>query len=250
MENCQYILNGFVHLCSLEIKSISDYAILLGIIGVTVFYFGKIIGEVRHTKENNYVNYIAGSIFVLFTMCVPIIFLNVLSKKSIIVLLNKDFAIIILLLVTLLMAIKYAKYSQEKLGLKETYFEITGNLIKKWFKRVFTSGYAGKFTLFVIANIVIWSFWSVLSQTTNLIAVILAIITTIYIYNTMAIVDTWTEIKQHYPAIIHLMSGKSIKGNLIKIEEGFINVCDKNNIYHCIENNIEYIEKKIVKPKK
>lgn len=253
-----------IDLTTINIDSTLDLSLIIFIIGIFSYYFGKIIEEVKPTKETRQVTYMSGIFFILIFVALPLLVIYEFSNNLIIIPGTFWWLFGVFILQTLLFFILHKKiqtYNLVKSGYSyffgEKVEEYTSNLInslgisgsyegwnaKKLNEKIFLSKLSNNF-LFVIITVMIWLFVNVLVSSENLIFQFLIFFYLILGLSNAAILYGWNQV-QEYPLVnVLLLNEKVISGRLMKIEEDYVNIRDKKKVFHINKEQIRFIENK------
>ena len=253
----------FIHLLPVNIKSTTDWSLFIAVIGAIAFYFGKLISEVSPLKENKYVNYVQGTIFIALFVIFPPLVLYTLSQKYNFII-NPYVAFILQLIIISYLGYRLNCLNMEKIKLKEYINKIVKKKTeevsarlnlktsknKKSDNNAFNTVFFWKipnYLLLVLSILIYYLTLCVILTDVKIIILFISILFTLVSISIIAIIYGWNIIGWKYPLVtIYLDNGSKLKGELTKIEEGFINIIDGNKIYHINSSKSLYIKKEIL----
>ncbi len=247
----------------IQVQSTFDWSLVFAIVAGIAFFFGKLINEVSPYKENKYSIYVSGAIFVvLFVIFPPLVLYTIFESK--LITLPLWWAIGIQFIVTWYLGKRlnvFLKIQRMKLDnvtsdlvIKKTQLIINKNkLLKKynsaeqskWAFEIFYFKKISHWLLFLFALINYWLTSSVIVIGAKPIYLFLSLLFLLISISCLAVLYAWNDTK--YPQVtVHMDDGEKLKGELTKIDEGFINIIGNNKVYNIIDRKVKYIEVEIL----
>lgn len=246
---------------TLKIETTLDFSLIFLILGAITFYFGKLISEVQSTRENKYANYVAGVLFTLLYLLLPLMIIFQFTKWSLFIPYTfwwilgaftiQSFLFYILHLKINMFKIqknefedtykgevvKHSKSITSKINLK---FDVdkTLNLIQKIFIRRLSDN-----SLFIIIFLMTLITTNIIIKSNNLVLQLVFVIYYILGISNIAILYSWNQVKNYQKVKIILEDNKEFEGKLIKIEEEYITIRTKEKIIHLNKDKVIAIEK-------
>lgn len=245
------------------ISSTLDLSLVLGIVAIIAFFFGKLINEVSPYKENKYAIYTSGAFFVIiFVIFPPIVLYTVFESKFI------TFNYLIALGLHFILSWFLGKRLQmyrliQRMKLEGFLTNLTLDKTKKvleehkFLKKLanieqaesgLKSFYFKKLPQWLMLLFAILNYWFAIIVFSSGAKPILMFLSSLFIIinlSCLAVFYAYNNVK--YPQVTaHLDDGEKIKGELAKIDEGFINIIGNNKVYHIIDSKVKYLEVEII----
>lgn len=218
----------------IKIESTLDWSLIIAIIAVASYYFGKLITEVRPKKENKFAIYTEGVVFIVLFVLFPTIALYPAGFQK----LDTSLALGVMLIFAIQGSLTY--------GFGKAVDEFN-NQIKA--DEVNKMPYSGSlFYVLFVFFMTEYGLTQLIITEGNSLYYSLASIFFLFLALTEAATLYGLRTAKDYPEVtIHLNNGDKLSGGMVKIEESSVSLVHVNKKY-CIRNdNILYIEEKIKK---
>jgi len=250
----------------IKVETVVDLSLIIAILSGVAVYFGKLINEVSWKKEEKYAYYVHGSVFlVLFVIFPPLVLYTIF--ENVFISINLYLALTIQFLIAWYLGKRLKVYSVMRVKLGDFVKKLTQEKTKKVYQkikflkkpenarfpeRVFDWFYLKRlpdWLLWLFALLNYWFTAIVIYSKAKPILIFMSILFLFVSISVIAILNSWNSVK-FYPVVnVHLEDGSILKGELTKIDAGFVNLLDGNKIYHITDSKVRYIEKEILTEK-
>jgi hypothetical protein len=237
-------------------------SIVLVIFGALAFFFGKLIEEIKPTKEERTVTYISGTLFLMLYLIFPSLVIYSFRSYFIGYKINLLVAFIVQSTLFLILKNRISIYNIEKHKKKETANkEIINqservidslkldNVIKidvPWISKTVNFAFYKKLSsnvLLFMSLIYCWITANVLFNDHHVIISFYFFMSFIFGLSNIAILYGWGFVKAYEKVNVILDDGVEIVGDLTKINDDFVTLIGENVLHHINKDKIRYIEK-------
>lgn len=251
-----------IDLTIIKIDSTLDLSLIIFIIGLFSYYFGKLIEETNPTKEVRQVTYMSGILFIFLFVALPILIIYQFSNYLLFMSGTSWWLFGVFVLQTLLFFILHKKVQAYNL-MKSGYGEIFGEKVEEYTSKLINSLGISKFYkgnakktnekillsklstnwLFIIVLFQILIFFNVLNSSENILFQFVIFAYLFLSISNAAILYGWSQVKSYPEVKVHLIDKNIVSGRLMKIEEDYVNVRNGQKVWHINKININFIEK-------
>jgi len=245
---------------------IEQVSIIIALLGIITYYFGKIISDTRPQKEVRSVSYIEGFYFLVIFVVLPLLIVYYISYQTSFIIFLKPYWWLSLLIEYALVYFLYLKHSSFIIHLYELekYFqkiykrkvnEVLKNKIKlnkkgltsktmTWFQKFMYKKISNQ-GLFIISTFLIFTTYIVFTANPSILYVSVSGISLLLGLSLLAILYGYYTAQFPYVTII-LKNGKMKSGKMIKYDGEFFIVIDRELKYSFNKDEVLWIESPIL----
>ena len=251
-----------IEILPIKVESVVDFSLIIAILGGIAIYFGKLISEVSWKKEEKYAYYVSGSVFlVLFVIFPPLVLYTIFESKYIPI--NLYWALVIQFIITWYLGKRLKVYSVMRVKLEDFVKKLTQEKTKQVYDKIGWKSLQNKafpeniFNWFFLKRLPDWFLWlcalfnywftaSVLYSNAKPILIFVSVLFLFVSLSIIAVLNSWNNVNNYPLVTVHLEDGSCLKGELTKIDTGFVNILDGNKVYHITDSKVKYIEKEVL----
>jgi len=252
----------------IKIETTLDWTLVLAIVAALAYYFGKLINEVKPTKETDFSNYLEGGMFLILYVIFPALILYTIFNENVFPVIPLLWAIIGQFILTWFFAKRLAAYQIDKLKLWGYVEELTKQKSMEVCKKmklsemtehvdrgtdIFAHLIHAPIPSYIFLVLMVLEYWftgSVILSGTKVIVSFFSLLMLLLGISTIAIVSSWGNVKAYPRATIVLTNGKRFTGDLTKIDVGYVSILKGKNAIHFKDENVSYINTEVVKKTK
>lgn len=247
-----------IEIFSIRIETALDLSLVAAFTSAVAFYFGKIINEISPKKEDPYINYVDGFVFLTLFIVFPVLVFY--AAQNYVQTISTIIVLCVQIIIILVLSARYNAFQIERLNLRDVFNKevaeksaalsekikpIPSNTSHSFVGRFLDVAIFARFPnwlLIIFAVITINAAIKIAFSPESPILVFTSLFIAFASTSITAALFGWNRVKRYPKITVYLVNGTKKTGQLTKIDGGYVSMFVKRKITHISESQILMME--------